>query len=46
MTWLFIGMTLDISNIMAYIKDDDGYVRVRSLEFPDEDYFHVENAFY
>ncbi|NLW41461.1 MAG: hypothetical protein GXY96_11160 [Tissierellia bacterium] len=41
---LVTGMTLDASIDMAYSKNDDGYVRVQSLEFPDEDYFHIKNV--
>jgi len=41
---LVTGITLEASIDMAYSRNDDGFVRVRSLEFPDEDYFHVDDV--
>lgn len=41
---LVTGMTLDASINMICSSNDDGYVRVQSLDFPDEDYFHVNNV--
>ncbi|MFW6029619.1 MAG: hypothetical protein ACOCRO_05130 [Halanaerobiales bacterium] len=28
---------------MVFALNDDGYIRVQSLDFPDEEYFHVDN---
>jgi galactokinase len=41
---LVTGMALDVSVDLAYIPDDSGFVRVQSMDFPDEDYFHVERV--
>jgi galactokinase/galacturonokinase len=37
-------MALDASVNMMYSPNDAGYVRVQSLDFPDEDYFSVEHT--
>jgi galactokinase len=38
------GMALDISIEFYYIPDDNGYIRVQSLDFPDEEYFRIDNV--
>ncbi len=34
-------MVLNSSVDMVFAPNDDGYIRVQSLDFPDEEYFHV-----
>ncbi len=41
---LVTGMALDSSIDMVFAPVDDGYIRVQSLDFPDEEYFHVDNV--
>jgi len=41
---LVTGMTLDSSVNMVYAPSENGYVRVQSLDFPDEDYFHLNHV--
>jgi galactokinase len=41
---LVTGMALDASVNMMYSPDEGGYVRVQSLDFPDEDYFSIEHT--
>ncbi|MDR1317938.1 MAG: GHMP kinase [Spirochaetales bacterium] len=41
---LVTGMALDASVNMMYSPNDSGYVRVQSLDFPDEEYFSIEHA--
>jgi galactokinase/galacturonokinase len=41
---LVTGMALDASVNMMYSPNDSGYVRVQSLDFPDEDYFSIEHT--
>ncbi len=41
---LVTGMTLDASIDMVYSADESGYLRVQSLDFPDKDYFHIDNV--
>jgi galacturonokinase len=36
------GMALSEGVDLVYSATDDGYVRVQSLDFPDEEYFHVD----
>src|SRR5690625_1890919 len=38
------GMALDANVEMIFAPADDGYVRVQSLDFPDEDYFHIDQV--
>jgi galactokinase len=38
------GMTLEASINMVYSCNHDGLVKVQSLDFPDEDYFHVDDV--
>ena len=39
---LVTGMALDSSVNMVFAPNDDGYIRVQSLDFPDKEYFHVD----
>lgn len=39
---LVTGMAVDEYVELVYCADDDGYVRVQSLDFPDEDYFRID----
>ncbi|QTL99717.1 hypothetical protein GM661_18035 [Iocasia frigidifontis] len=41
---LVTGMALDSSVDMVFAANDDGYIRVQSLDFPDEEYFHIDNV--
>ncbi|MGE5551261.1 MAG: galactokinase family protein [Bacteroidota bacterium] len=41
---LVTGMALDAAVKMLYVPDDRGYVRLRSLDFPDEEYFHLDHV--
>src|SRR5690554_7200027 len=41
---LVTGMAIDSSIDMVFAPADDGYVRVQSLDFPDEEYFHIEKT--
>ncbi|NBF40850.1 MAG: hypothetical protein GVY14_10585 [Spirochaetes bacterium] len=38
------GMALTDSIDLVYTPEDDGYLRVQSLDFPDEEYFHVDQV--
>jgi galactokinase len=38
------GMALDSSVNMVYAPGDDGYIQVKSLDFPDEEYFHTDHV--
>ena len=38
------GMALQESVDLAFSANDDGYIRVQSLDFPDEEYFHVDEV--
>ncbi|MBZ6527592.1 hypothetical protein HYQ40_07345 [Aerococcaceae bacterium DSM 111021] len=35
------GMTLDASVYMVYAPREDGYINIRSIDFPDKEYFHL-----
>jgi len=37
------GMTLDASVDMVYSPREDGYMYVRSMDFPDKEYFHINH---
>lgn len=37
------GITLDSSVDMIYSPTEDGYVHIKSLDFPDKEYFHVNH---
>ncbi|MFD2656623.1 galactokinase family protein [Gracilibacillus thailandensis] len=36
------GMALDANVEMVFAPSDDGYIRVSSMDFPDEEYFHID----
>lgn len=38
------GMALEASIYFMYAPDPGGYVRVQSLDFPDEEYFHLDHV--
>jgi galactokinase len=38
------GMALTDSIDLVYTPSEDGYIRVQSLDFPDEEYFHVDQV--
>ena len=38
------GMALDSSVNLVYVPNDEGYVRIQSLDFPDEEYFHIDHV--
>ena len=38
------GMALDSSVEMVFAPSKDGYIRVRSMDFPDEEYFHLDSV--
>lgn len=38
---LVTGMTLNASVDMVYSPIEDGYIRLQSLDFPDDEYFHI-----
>ncbi|GAA0359002.1 galactokinase [Alkalibacterium iburiense] len=37
------GMTLDSSVDFVYSPSNDGYIKVRSLDFPDKEWFHLDH---
>src|SRR5690606_1749973 len=37
------GVALDSSVNLVYSPNEDGYIRIQSMDFPDEEYFHVDN---
>ena len=41
---LVTGMALDVSVNMSFGVNDSGFVRVQSLDFPDEEYFHIDDV--
>lgn len=41
---LVTGMALQESIDLAYSSSEDGYVRIQSLDFPDEEYFHMDRV--
>lgn len=34
-------MTIDASVDMVYAAREDGYVNIKSMDFPDKEYFHL-----
>ena len=40
---LVTGMTLNASVDMIYAPSEDGYIRLKSLDFADKDYFHINH---
>lgn len=41
---LVTGMALDVNVDLLYIPDDSGFVRIQSMDFPDEEYFHIDRV--
>lgn len=41
---LVTGMALDVNVDLVYVPDDEGFVRIQSLDFPDEEYFHLDRV--
>ena len=37
------GVALDSSVNLVYTPNDKGYVRIQSMDFPDEEHFHLDN---
>src|SRR5690625_1032228 len=38
------GMSLDSHVELVYTPSDDGYIRIQSADFPDEEYFHIDHV--
>lgn len=38
------GMALDSSVNMVYTPTNDGYIQVQSMDFPDKEYFHIDQV--
>ena len=41
---LVTGMALEASVNLVYFPNDDDYIRIQSLDFPDEEYFYMDNV--
>jgi len=41
---LVTGMALDVNVDLLYVPDDAGFVRIQSMDFPDEEYFHIDRV--
>ncbi len=41
---LVTGMALDSSVNLVYSPSKDGYIHIQSMDFPDEEYFHVDHV--
>lgn len=41
---LVTGMALQESIDLSFSPSEDGYIRIQSLDFPDEEYFHIDRA--
>jgi len=41
---LVTGMALQASVNLAYYPNDEGYIRIQSMDFPDEEYFYMDNV--
>src|SRR5690554_4165091 len=41
---LVTGMALETSVHLAYSPNEQGYITVQSLDFPDEEYFHIDHV--
>lgn len=37
------GLTIDASVDMVYAPRGDGYINIKSLDFPDKEYFHLSH---
>ncbi len=38
------GMALDSAVTLNYSPGEDGYIQIQSMDFPDEEYFHVDHV--
>lgn len=38
------GVALDSAVEMVYTPNEDGYIRIQSMDFPDEEYFHIDTV--
>ncbi|QGH36212.1 hypothetical protein GI584_20135 [Gracilibacillus salitolerans] len=38
------GMALDANVEMVFAPSEDGYIRISSMDFPDEEYFHIDSV--
>jgi galactokinase len=41
---LVTGMALDVNVDLLYTPDDAGFVKIQSMDFPDEEYFHIDRV--
>lgn len=41
---LVTGMALQASVNLVYYPNDEGYIRIQSMDFPDEEYFYMDNV--
>ena len=41
---LVTGMALDVNVELLYAPDEAGFVQVQSVDFPDEEYFHIDSV--
>jgi len=41
---LVTGMALDVNVDLLYAPDDAGFVKIQSMDFPDEEYFHIDQV--
>ena len=41
---LVTGMALDVNVDLLYSPDDAGFVKIQSMDFPDEEYFHIDQV--
>jgi galactokinase len=38
------GMALQASVNLVYYPNEEGYIRIQSMDFPDEEYFYMDNV--
>jgi len=41
---LVTGMALDVNVDLLYAPDEAGFVKIQSMDFPDEEYFHIDRV--
>ncbi|MHB8129173.1 MAG: GHMP family kinase ATP-binding protein [Mobilitalea sp.] len=41
---LVTGMALNVNVDLLYAPDDAGFVKIQSMDFPDEEYFHIDQV--
>ncbi len=41
---LVTGMALDVNVELLYTSDPTGFIRIQSMDFPDEEYFHIDRV--